>query len=555
MNLSRTLIIGLDGATFDLIDPLVRAGYLPTLGRLMAEGVHGPLSAWPNWNSASAWTSMVTGYNPGQHGIHDFGNVSSRGGTAWHPITAANRSKDPFWCLLSAAGRRVGIINVPISYPADPVNGFMLSGLHTPGVHSPGFAYPPGLLDELARQGIDYVIDVPMLGDHRSKRALQRLPWTAEQMAHTRASAVLYLMQTHPWDVLMAVFVATDRVQHRFWPKGYGSVESADWAPIRNLYRQIDSFLGDSLEFIDENTTVLVVSDHGFGPAHPAGRCLNPLFAQLGLLRYRQGGSRLPGRLLGALLHYGRQMIPGRLQDLLIRALPRLYSRAVSEHKYSGIEWSRTRVFASPCASVVYINPRGQELEGEVPSEDRHLLRERVRDILLNLTDPSTGRRLIRAVHWREDLYHGPYVERAADLLIEWEDDEVVRDALCYRTEGDLVIVQAPKRSSSGQQWIGSHRPQGIFIAWGPHIKRGATVANACLYDIAPTILYLQNHLIPEDMDGRVLTDIFIEEHVQRNPVKLGTPASTEPETNVPALDTEDERIIEERLRGLGYIE
>jgi predicted AlkP superfamily phosphohydrolase/phosphomutase len=554
LNTPRTLIIGLDGATFDLIEPLVRAGYLPTLGRLIAEGVHGPLLAWPNWNSAAAWTSMITGYNPGQHGVHDFGITSSRRGTSWHPITAADRRKDPFWCLLSAAGRRVGIVNVPISYPADTVNGFMLAGMHTPDVHSPGFVYPPGLLDELGRQGIDYVIDVPILAD-LSDRNRHRLPEMVQQMVHTRARTILYLMQNHPWDVLMAVFVATDRVQHVFWPKGYSPVESADWAPIRNLYQQIDSFLGNSLEFINENTTVLVVSDHGFGPAHSAGRCLNPLFAQLGLLRYRQGGGRLQGRLLEMLLHYGRQMISSRLQDLLIRTLPRLYSRAVSEHKYSGIEWFRTRVFASPYGEVVYVNPQGQKPEGEVPSEDHHPLRERVRDILLNLTDPITGHRLVRAVHWHEDLYHGPYVERAADLLIEWED-EAVRDALCYRAEGEPVIIQASKRNVPGRRWTGgSHRPQGTFIAWGPHIKRGATVVNAHIYDIAPTILYLQGHPVPEDMDGKVLTDIFVEKQLRRHPVQYSEPSKVGVRATETVLDTKEARKIEERLRGLGYIE
>ena len=554
MNTPRTLIIGLDGATFDLIEPLVRAGYLPTLGRLIAEGVHGPLQAWPNWNSAAAWTSMITGYNPGQHGVYDFGITSFRSGASWHPITAAGRRKDPFWCLLSAAGRRVGIINVPISYPADPVNGFMLAGMDTPDVHSPGFAHPPGLLGELRHQGIDYVIDAPILGD-LSSQSRHRLPGTAQQMVHARARTVLYLMQNHPWDVLMAVFVATDRVQHSFWPKGYGSIESTDWAPIRNLYQQIDSFLSDSLEFIGENASVLVVSDHGFGPAHSAGRCLNPLFAQLGLLRYRQGRSRLQGWAFETLLYYGRQMIPSRLQDLLIRALPRLYSRAVSEHKYSGIEWSRTRVFASPYGEVVYVNLQGQNPEGKVPSENDHPMRERVRDILLNLTDPITGRRIVRAAYWREDLYHGPYVERAADLLIEWED-EAVRDALCYHAKEEQIIIQAPKRSSPGRRWTGgSHRSQGIFIAHGPHIKRGAMVANACLYDIAPTILYLQGHPIPQDMDGRVLTGIFTKEQLRRHPVQYSEPSKIGVRVAETVLDAKEARKIEERLRGLGYIE
>ncbi|UCC63889.1 MAG: alkaline phosphatase family protein [Anaerolineae bacterium] len=155
MNTPRTLIIGLDGATFDLIEPWARAGHLPALARLMAQGVHGPLRAWPNMNSAVAWSSMLTGYNPGEHGIYDFGRAPLQRADTWRPTTAADRRKDPFWRLLSAAGQRMGVINVPISYPADPVNGFMLAGMDTPGLHSSGFAHPVDLRDELRRQGID----------------------------------------------------------------------------------------------------------------------------------------------------------------------------------------------------------------------------------------------------------------------------------------------------------------------------------------------------------------------------------------------------------------
>lgn len=148
MNRARTLIIGLDGATFDLIDPLVRTGYLPTLATPMAQGARGPLLSWPAMNSAASWSSIVTGYNPGQHGEYSFGQqwkTLPQQGYDWHPTTGSARKKDPFWRLLSAAGRWVGVINVPISFPAEPVNGFMLAGMDAPRVNSPGFAHPPEL--------------------------------------------------------------------------------------------------------------------------------------------------------------------------------------------------------------------------------------------------------------------------------------------------------------------------------------------------------------------------------------------------------------------------
>lgn len=352
----------------------------------------------------------------------------------------------------------------------------------------------------------------------------------------------------------MAVFTATDRMQHYFWPDQNASVEDRTWAPLCNLYQQLDSFLTNALTRIDANTTVLVISDHGFGPSRPAINCLNPLFAHLGLLRYSQKGNRLKSSLLQNLLLYGRKCIPFSLQDSIARALPRLHLRAVNERVFAGIEWSDTQVFARPNDGRVFINLQEREREGIVSPKDYHPLCERVRDILLHLTDPITGHRVIRAVHRREDLYHGPFIEKAADLMIEW-DYEVVQDTLCYQAEGNSVIIQSPQRNPSRKQWTGIHHSEGIFIASGPHLKQGVTLVNATLYDIAPTILYLQGQPIYRDMDGRVLTEIFTEEHLYHSPVHYQEPADAVVQAAEIVLEAEEARKVEERLRGLGYIE
>jgi hypothetical protein len=131
----------------------------------------------------------------------------------------------------------------------------------------------------------------------------------------------------------------------------------------------------------------------------------------------------------------------------------------------------------------------------------------------------------------------------------------VVRDSLCYHAEGKSIVVEAPTEIGSARRWRGNHRPNGIFIARGPHIRPGATVADACLYDIAPTILYLQDHPIPSDMDGDVLTDIFSQEQLRRRPVRYSEPADVGVEPSEMVLDAEEATRIEERLRSLGYID
>jgi predicted AlkP superfamily phosphohydrolase/phosphomutase len=357
-----------------------------------------------------------------------------------------------------------------------------------------------------------------------------------------------------PWDAFMAVFVATDRVQHYYWPKQEFSQHKKEWSPIIETYQLIDSFLGKVVNQIDQNTILLLVSDHGFGPMTAGNRLLNPLFSKLGLLHFRQGPHRLRGRLLKSLLLFGRRHIPYKLQYPLARIFRKLHVQAVSENMFAGIDWTQTRAYASPHGGQVFINLKGREPEGIVFREEYPSLRENIRKTLQGLIDPTTGVQVVKGVHSRENIFHGPYSDFAGDLLIEW-NSEALGNGLGSNTSGHVVSVSLMKDLSFFQGWTGTHRPFGIFIAYGPQIKKGETVSGATHYDIAPTLLYLQDHPIPEDMDGKVLTGIFSEDHLSRFPIRYSTPPECPSKMSGVELDTEETRKVEERLRGLGYIE
>jgi predicted AlkP superfamily phosphohydrolase/phosphomutase len=221
---------------------------------------------------------------------------------------------------------------------------------------------------------------------------------------------------------------------------------------------------------------------------------------------------------------------------------------------FAGIDWSRTQVFASPHGGQVFINLKGRQPEGMVSPEDYHPLREKIRGILKGLIDPTTGVHVIKDVHFREDIFHGPYSEPAGDLVIEW-NIEAIGNALCSPTPSNQISVSVSKDSKFFQGWTGTHRPYGIFIAYGPQIKKGETLSTATQYDITPTILYLQDHPIPNDMDGKVLTDIFTEDHLNQHPIQYSEPPDIQWKMSAEELDADETRKIEERLRGLGYIE
>ena len=553
MRTSRTLIIGIDGATFDLLDPWLEAGDLPHICALIEGGVRGRLQAWPNTNSPAAWTSMVTGCNPGKHGVFGFGDDPRRIGDSWRPTTASDRHRDPFWCLLSNAGQRVGVINVPISYPVDSINGFMIGGMDAPSVESVGFARPPGLVAELRQAGIDYAIDVPDLG-RLSRRDPERALRMAREVVEARGRAFLHFMATRPWDLFMGVFTTTDRMQHYFWPRGDETSSPAKLTAILQIYQLIDDFIGGALELIDADTNVVVVSDHGFGPYRAARHSLNRMFAVIGLLRYRPGGPSWRGRALAGLLSNGRKFIPAAMQRTLAAAFPNLRLRAVTEQRYAGFDWGRTRVFANNHGSRVYVNLSGREARGIVRPDDYRMLLKTTREILERLTDPDSGRPVVRRVWRREEIYDGPYQDRTADLFVEWEHRNL-GERLRYGT-GDEAVIVGGEIGPTGQaaKWSGEHRPDGILIARGPDIERGNQIVGATLYDVAPTILYCQGQPVPEDMDGRVLEEMFTAERLAATPVRSGS-RLVAVERASERLSAADATAIQDRLRGLGYIE
>jgi predicted AlkP superfamily phosphohydrolase/phosphomutase len=267
MSSYRVLLIGLDGATFDLLRPWADAGHLPHLGRLMAEGASGPLASTLIPQTPPAWTSMVTGVHPGKHGV--FGFVKRRPGTYEKEYpTSQDRGREALWDLLGRVGKRSIIFDLPLSYPPEPLNGIMITGLGTPGAAS-GFVWPGELKDTIIGSFGPYEFDIYFSGD------VQRFIDDAIRVTTHRIAVARYLLGTHPWDFLMVILTTPDRLQHVVWKyvderhPHYDPQEAARyWPAIRQFYQLIDQAIGDLTAFADDQTAVILASDHGFGPVH-----------------------------------------------------------------------------------------------------------------------------------------------------------------------------------------------------------------------------------------------------------------------------------------------
>lgn len=561
MSPEKILIIGLDGATLDLIKPWVVEGKLPNMARLLEEGTHGPLRSVPNMNSAPAWTSFATGKNPGKHGIFYF-DERIPGTYERRYLNGGHRAGKSFWRILSEAGKRVIVINVPMTYPAEEVNGILLAGLDSPGIESPGFAYPPSILDELRSNVGDYIIEPGIPGFIKAGKkdlALKRLYQTIDR----RVAYARYLMSNYPWDLAIVVFTATDAVQHFFWKDMDPSHPEHDEQEaglfgdtIFKVYQRMDEVIETLIREAGDAITI-IMSDHGGGFNQRGAEYLNPWLEMMGYLSYSKPSDnvlkRMRGILLKQLAFLYRQLdrhFPRELKLKLATLLPGLRTRVETAIRLKDIDWSRTLAFADGARDEIWINLAGREPKGTVQPEDYESVRSAIIEALSKCRDPANGKRVVEWAYRREEIYWGPYVNKAPDICIRWRTDFVISGLVTdgvRASRGVLSPLRAPNN--------GGHRLNGTLTIKGQNIKKGTKIEGAQIIDLAPTILYLWGESIPRDMDGRVLEGVFEPRFLANNPITFRDPEAEErTDYGQEGYTEEEKREIEERLKGMGYL-
>jgi predicted AlkP superfamily phosphohydrolase/phosphomutase len=536
---NRLLILGLDGATFDLIRPWAEQGRLPAFATMLDEGACGSLRSVPNMNTAPAWTTFMTGKNPGKHGVFWF---AEQGGDAGRVrfVTAADRHGASLWRLLSDADHRVAIVNVPLTYPAEQVNGVLVAGFDAPSTRSPSFSQPAGLIDELERECGPYVLHASVT-HHAGAGEHARVVKETLAAEESRMRAARYLMENRDWDVFMYMIKSTDQAAHHVWDYTAASQER-----LFPVYQYADRALATFLDYAGSDCGVIVMSDHGMGWRQPAAEHLNDILAQLGYLR-RAGSSGAAARW--RTLRLAKRLGPAA-RGFVKQRLPNLYRRFGYQIRFGGLDWENTRAFSDNTRSCVWVNLEGRDPNGTVPPEDYETLVKELREILVGLVDPETGRPVVESVWTPEEIYSGPYVDRAPDLQIDWRYERPVR-ALQY--DGPFGRALS-RRSTKGfmHGLSGAHRPLGVLMMKGPQFAGSRRVEDASLQDLAPTILHLAEMPVPEDMDGRVLQEALAEPHASR-PVSHAASGGDGDGPQVTYTEREAEE-VEERLSALGYL-
>ena len=544
----KVLVIGLDGGTLDLLGPWMREGLLPNLSTFQQEGVVERLRSTIPPVTAPAWASFQTGMNPGKHGLFDFIRYLP-GSYNTTLVNSYDVGAPTLWRILSEDGKRVAVINTPLTYPPRPVNGLLVSGMLTPGTHRK-FTYPPELAQELMEEigewpGFTPVRSFDYLG---AKRFVDCLLGVLQK----RTEAALYLLERARWDFFMVHFQCVDILQHALWAyidpshPAFSDKGEEERAYVQGFYRSLDRSIGLLLEKAAEDTLVILMSDHGFGPVTKR-IYINQYLAQEGFL------SRKTGLTLAKLWNSAEPFLR-RLDFLQLRRrlIPPFTKRDrwVNQMRRDPlIDWAATRAFAlsgSVCTGI-YFNCVGREPEGVVKSVSEYEgLREEISESLYALTDPEEGERIIAEVYPKEKIYHGPFLEHLPDLVVKPADRYIFSEAL-----GRHPLVEA-----SPSMLTGSHRLNGLIMLKGPQIRRQEKVEGAEIIDLAPTILYALGVAIPEDMDGRVLEEAFHPSYLKAHPTCHAPKRSSGPlEREEEAYSDEEIERMQEHLRGLGYLD
>ncbi len=544
----RCILLGLDGATFDLLDPWMEQGVMPNLKDILSRGARGVLRSTDPPTTPPAWTSVLTGVNPGKHGIFDFRDSFHR--DPRRPLVSSRTMRAPrIWQILNDAGLRTAIMNVPITFPPEPVDGFMISGMMTPNDES-AYTYPPELKDRLNAMVGHYVVDVdiPKYDVEIWEDAL-RFFNDIETAFKRRADAFLRLMEEKRWDFFMVVFIILDRIQHLFWkylkpefdhyhrPIGRQVRERA-----MSLYAEVDRTIGVVRDRLDGSTTLFLCSDHGFGGTR-AWFNVNRWLEEEGLLTVLPS-VRWKKRLFYTLMTWNdaqvvKLLVPKSVQSA-VRGRIRSSRSTFKTDVLDTVDWGRTKAFfASIPSQGIYIN------RALVPPAQRDELRLRLKEGLLSLKDPLTGACFVDRVMFPEELYEGPETEYAPDVLFVAQDYGYLGRQLF----GASRVVETSMHTPNG-----FHRVGGIFGAFGPHVVRGCTVEGAVVHDVTATVLYALEQPIPSYMDGRALTEVFTPAYRSSHPVRAGGEGRYEEERQAHEYSSSEQQELEERLRRLGYL-
>lgn len=494
----KLVIVGLDAADHQLTQAFMRDGRMDRLAAMIRSGCFSRLTSVFPPQTAPAWTSITTGVNPGKHGIYYFYNFSTVPLTI---INATDTNTPRVWDYVGAAQRGSVVVNVPITYPARPITGSMVSGI-PPWFTDSRSVYPERLLARMGRE--HYEIDTPM--SRSLEREPQELVRRLVETERRRVDFFLGLLSESEWSFAMVVLTALDRLQHKVLGKGEEGKKA-----VAKGYQEIDALVGRLIDSIGPDANYLVVSDHGFNE-RPVAFYPNVWLHEKGYLKRKSSLRRRFDRAAHDIFDGQFLWVPQAITKRYQGANPVV--RTIEQ-----VDLEKSRAFVPGTDGVVVVKSKEDQREIAAGLEG-------LRD--------ETGQEVCK-VYTSEQVYSGERLDSAPELLIVPRDDINIRSDPFARS----TITK------SGNFPRGNHGPNGVLFASGPDIKR-SSLSDARLEDIAPTALALLGIRQGDEMDGSVL-DVLLStgETLER--------AAPQKDDQEYAFSEEDEKRVIDNLEHLGY--
>jgi predicted AlkP superfamily phosphohydrolase/phosphomutase len=565
----KVYVIGLDGGTFDLLKPWMDAGKLPNLNAMMHSGVSGELESVIPPVTGPAWTSFITGKNPGKHGVYEF-KLIDRNTYQYHVIDPQSRRGRSIWDIVSQHGGRSVVLNLPITYPPEQINGVMVSGFMTPSGRR-DYVHPPEMLDEIENKFGPYVLYPPLPvfaltgADADINQFLQGL---IQQLDYHFQIAEYVADKIDPQFLLLHVH-GGDLIGHWLWhlvdeanPHYDRALADKHSRNVFEYFRRFDERVGRLVERAGQDTNVFIISDHGNGSIHTAIDLNNWLLEQGYLTLKETAGTKLKYRMwkmgfsIEALLN--KKWLLARLGNIAKKMLQETNSSPLDPMRkgagrvarlrltYHDVDWTRTKAF---CYANIFgqmiINVKGLWSQGCVaPGEEYRAVRDEIARKLADMRDPSTGQPVKGQVFLKDDVYKGAYMDDAPDITFVPLQQGYLAGG--YRFISNKVCFPVPLMT-------GFHRMNGIMMGLGPALRSSASMHGAQIIDMCPTMLYLMGLPVPKDVDGEVLSEIVAESFLKGNAVMFADSADADAAVTK-HLTPEEEADIISRLQGLGYL-
>lgn len=516
--MTKVVVIGLDGAGFHLLDQWLNEETLPTLNNLMENGTWDSLrSSYPPVTSP-AWRCYSTGVNPGKHGVFWWEQFDRQSRTLTIPDSRSYDAKN-IWDYLGEAGFSSAVVNMPTTHPPEELYGWMVSG----GGFEEGYTYPETLQQEL-EEAIGYSNHLPV-----HKQLIKEDPDRVQevnQLIDQKFNAAAYLRDEYQPDFLHLSLFITNSIQHYVWG---GEATKRMWECVDRNIR----------EFINDDENVIIMSDHGSQRIETVFHINSWLEAEGYLSTKRTASDYLhllninTESLIGIVERLGlKEVARALVPKQVVSQIPDSQGGIGRDSKAEKIDWDNSQAFASGQGPIYVLETgsRRDDIAAEIKSK------------LENLKSPD-GNSIARNVFAADEVYSGPYVKEGPDLIIDQAEVVHIPDVV-----GSPNVFVDPKE----WKWESENHRDGIFIASGPDVNDvGKLDSKLTIYDLAPTILHWYDIVIPNDFDGRVLSEIYREDSTPyANDEKYSDIEIHQQSTD--KIDGTDE--MEDRLKDLGYL-